>query len=111
MQTFANFRSNATLQFRVINSDALPGIPPSTAGFVPDMLNVVIPVSHDLGISGRKDYENIRAGLEVWAKVFGTGIGGTAVLMTAGYDYQYFYKIQKSMHMAHAAVRIGWGDL
>jgi hypothetical protein len=47
----------------------------------------------------------------VWAKVFGTGIGGTAVLMTAGYDYQYFYKIQKSMHMAHAALRIGWGDL
>jgi hypothetical protein len=110
-QTFANFRSNATLQFRVINPDALPGIPPSTAGFVPDMLNVVIPVSHDLGITGRKDYENIRAGLELWAKVFGTGIGGTAVLMTAGYDYQYFYKIQKSMHMAHAALRIGWGDL
>jgi hypothetical protein len=110
-QTFANFRTNAALQIRIINPDALPGIPPSTAGFVPDMLNVVFPVSHDLGLTGRKDYENIRGGVELWAKVFGTGIGGTAVLATVGYDYQYFYRIQRSMHMAHAALRIGWGDL
>ncbi len=54
---------------------------------------------------------NVRAGLELWFKVFGTGIGGTAVLMTTGYDYQFFYRIQKSMHMAHASLRIGWGDL
>jgi hypothetical protein len=110
-QTFANFRTNAVVQVRVINPDAIPGIPPSTLGFMPDMLNVVIPVSHDLGLTGRKDYENFRGGIELWLKLFGTGIGGTAVLMTAGYDYQLFYRIHKSMHMAHAALRIGWGDL
>jgi hypothetical protein len=110
-QTSANLRTNAVVQIRVINPDAIPGIPTSTLGFVPDMLNVVIPISHDLGLTGRKDYENIRGGIELWFKVFGTGIGGTAVLMTAGYDCQYFYRIHKTLNMAHAALRIGWGDL
>jgi len=110
-QTFANFRTTAVVQLRVINPDALPGLPPSTLGFMPDMINVVIPISHDLGVTGRKDYENIRGGVEMWFKFFGTGIGGTAFLMTAGYDYQFFYRITKSMHMAHVALRMGWGDL
>jgi hypothetical protein len=110
-QTFANFRTNAVIQMRVINPDALPGIPPSTAGFVPDMLNIVVPISHDQGVTGRKDYENFRGGVELWGKVFGTGIGGTAVLATVGYDWQYFYNIKRSMHMVHAALRVGWGDL
>jgi hypothetical protein len=110
-QSASSYRTTLVLQRRIIDPDAMPGVPAPSLGFVPDMLNLVFPITHDLAVSGRRDYENFRAGTEVWLKLFGTGIGGTAVLMTLGYDYQYFYRIVKSVHMAHAHLRVGWGDL
>jgi hypothetical protein len=110
-QASSNYRTSLIVQHRIINPDAMPGVQGSTAGFAADMLNLVIPISHDLGLTGRKDYENVRGGVELWFKLFGTGIGGTAFLLTTGYDYQYYYRISKGFHMAHAAIRMGWGDL
>ena len=63
------------------------------------------------GALGAQGLRELSGGREGWLKLFGTGIGGTALLMTVGYDYQYFYRIVKSVHMAHASLRIGWGDL
>ena len=42
---------------------------------------------------------------------FGLGFGGPAFLVTAGYDYQYFYRIPKHMHNVSVTLRIGWRDL
>jgi hypothetical protein len=110
-QTFSSFRSTVVLQRRLVNPDVTPGLPSSAFGFAPDMLNLVVPVSHEFAVTGPSHYENIRAGAELWWKVFGTGVWGTTVLFTVGYDYQYFYQITKALHMAHASVRVGWGDL
>ena len=104
-QEFANFRTSAYVAYRIVNPDALPGVAAL------DMLNLVFPITHDLGITGRKDYENIRAGAQIWMKLFGTPLLGPPFLITAGYDYQYFYQIQKSMHLFQVNLRMGWGEL
>jgi hypothetical protein len=44
-------------------------------------------------------------------KLFGTGVGGAAVLITVGYDFQYFHRLGKGLHLGQAALRLGWGRL
>lgn len=109
-QRFGGFRTNLTPQFRIINPDAIPAL---KWGF--DSLMLVLPLSHDLGLKGAKDYENIRAGVELWGRAF-SPVLGTAFLTTAGYTYQNFYNINdgrnpKGMHLFMLNVRMGWGDL
>jgi hypothetical protein len=109
--TFSSFRTSALLQYRVRSADTFPGVPPSHAGFASDMLHLVFPVSWDLKVTGRNDYENVRGGAQLWTKIFGTGLGGATFLVTAGYEAQYFYRIQKTIHTGQLAIRLGWGDL
>src|SRR5690349_18098532 len=103
----ASFRTTAIVQRRIINPDAIPGISGSVVDA--DMINLVVPVSWDKGLSGTacydavttdpitglahhafnspyttaancyKTYENIRAGVEVWSKFFGVGHAGPAL--------------------------------
>lgn len=103
---WAGLRTNLTPQLRIINPDAIPML---GSGF--DSLMLVFPVSHDLGLKGRKDYENIRGGVEAWAKMFVFPVFGPAFLATAGYSYEYFYNIKKGLHIFQANLRLGWGDL
>jgi hypothetical protein len=100
----------------------MPHVQSSSLGFAPDMLNLVIPLSWDVSLDGPanynpddtedhgNDYANVRGGVELWYKMYGTGLFGSAFLFTVGYEMQYFYNIVKTMHMAHANVRLGWGD-
>jgi hypothetical protein len=62
-------------------------------------------------VQGGNDYENVRAGLQIWTKIIGEGFWGTTFLVTAGGDYQYFYHLHKGFPMFQAALRMGWGDL
>ena len=104
-------RGSLITQVRIVDQEAIPGVPPSFLGFGLDMLNLVFPIHVDRGISGRRDFENVRLGSELWMKLFGTGLGGAAVLVTLGYDFQYFHRIGKGMHLGQAALRLGWGRL
>ncbi len=77
---------------------------------------LVFPISHDLGLKeASKDYQNIRAGVEMWGRIF-SPVLGPAFLATAGYTYQDFYHINnganpKGMHLFMLNLRMGWGDL
>jgi hypothetical protein len=122
-----SFRTTAIIQRRIINPDAIPGI--NGKFIAPDMMNLVVPISWDKGLSGTncqqpysapwaitytssadcyKMFENFRVGAEIWTKFFGTGFGGPAFLTTIGYDYQYFYTIKKAFHQVHLDLRMGW---
>ena len=70
-----------------------------------------LPIFWDKTVTGANDYENVRGGVQIWTKLIGEGIGGTTFLVTAGVDYQYFYRIQKGLVMGQVAIRMGWGDL
>jgi hypothetical protein len=108
-QEFSSARALAVIQYRIINQDAYPATDPGA--FVSDMLNLVIPITYDRKLTGLSYYENVRAGAELWWKFAGNGIGGTTFLVTAGYGAQLFYNIDKWIHNARLAVRMGWGDL
>ena len=107
-QANAQYRTTLLLARRLIDEDTVPGVPQAHAGLAPASLVLVIPVSHDVALVGPSDYEDIRVGGELWAKLIGTGFGGTTLLLTGGYDYQYFYRQTKSMQLAHLDVRVGW---
>lgn len=110
-QNFASARGTAIYQYRLLDPDRTPGIGDSALGFAPDMLNLVIPVHWEAAVEGPTDYENVRGGAELWFKFFQQGIGGTAFLLTVGYDAQYSYNLGKTMHLFNAGLRMGWGDL
>ena len=104
-------RSTFVLAAQIVNPDAVPGVPKEVGPFASDTLNLVFPVSYDHALAGVDYFENFRVGSQVWWKVFATGIWGTTFLTTVGYDYQYFFRVNKHMHNVSATVRMGWGDL
>jgi hypothetical protein len=108
---FSSARAHLRPEIRLIDAEAIPGVPPSRLGFGVDMITLVFPIQIDRALSGRSDYQNVRAGTELWLKLLGTGIGGPGVLITLGYDFQYFTTLGKPLHLAHAALRLGWGEL
>ena len=108
---FGSVRASLLTQVRLVDQEAIPGLPPSFAGLGLDMLNLVFPIHVDRAVSGRNDFENVRVGSELWMKLFGTGLGGAALLVTVGYDFQYFHRIGKGLHLGQAALRLGWGRL
>ncbi len=107
-QRHSQYRTSVSLLRRLIDEDVTPGLPTSWLGLAPASLVLVVPVSHDLGLQGSNAFENVRAGAELWLKLIATGLGGTTFLVTAGYDYQYFYRQTRAMNMAHLAIRMGW---
>ncbi len=109
-QSFSSLRTNALLERRLVDPEARPGLSDARALSL-EMLNVVVPLQWEKALSGPADFENVRGGVELWAKVFGFSSGGTPVLVTFGYDAQYFYNMSKVMHLGHVALRLGWGDL
>ncbi len=106
-----SLRSQITVTRLLVNPDETPGVPQSVGPFASDSLNWVFPLSWDKTIQGVDYYENLRIGTQLWWKVYGTGVWGATVLATVGYDYQYFYNIDKHMHNAGLTLRLGWGDL
>jgi hypothetical protein len=107
-QSTSQYRTTVAVARRLIDEDITPGLPKSYLGFAPASLVLVVPVTHDLAVKGSSDFANVRAGAELWLKVIGTGLGGASFLITAGYDYQYFYNQSRAMHMGHLAIRLGW---
>jgi hypothetical protein len=110
-QSHSFYRSTFVVQQRVRSYDTFPGVPPRSGGFASDTFVLVFPFFWDKNLTGPNDYENVRGGAQIWTKIYALGLGGTAFLATVGYDAQYFYRINKMMHMGQIAIRMGWGDL
>ncbi|MEP7050255.1 MAG: hypothetical protein ABJB12_07885 [Pseudomonadota bacterium] len=106
-------RSALTITRRLTNPDETPGVPSSWGPFGNGSLNWVFPLSFDKVLSGYDQLENVRAGTALWWKVFGTGLGGSTLLVTAGYDYGYFYHLGNAGHRHNVGItlRLGWRDL
>jgi hypothetical protein len=107
-QSNAQVRTTLVLLRRLIDEDAQPGLPSETLGVQPSMLNAVLTVRHDTRLRGLFAFQNVRVGLELWAKAFIPTLWGTAFLMSAGYENQYFYSIRKDLHIFHLDLRMGW---
>lgn len=107
-QNFSGIRASTAITALIVDQEAKPLV--SNAPVDLDMLNLVVPLQWDKTLEGANDYENLRGGLALWAKIFGPKTLGTPLLISGGYDVQYFYNINKISHLWRAGVRLGWGD-
>jgi len=107
-QNFSGLRASSSFTASIVDQDARPNMQDSILEV--DMLNLVVPLQWDTSFQGADDYDNVRGGLAVWTKFFGSKTLGTPLLFNAGYDMQYFYNLGKVSHLWRAALRLGWGD-
>jgi hypothetical protein len=107
----ASLRSSLTVAYHLAHPDVTPGVPEAVGPFASDAVSLAFPISWDQAVNGPATYENVRAGAQLWFKVFGTSVWGATVLSTLSYEYQYFYQFGKHIHNLGATARLGWGDL
>jgi hypothetical protein len=98
-------RTTIVLLHRIIDGDATPGLPEAGR---PAFLNLVLPLRHDLALDGLPDFESVRAGAELWTRFIPTWLRGPSLLVSAGYAFQYFYRLDKGLHVVRADVGLGW---
>jgi len=78
----AQWRTTFVPLFRIIDGDAMPGMP---HGEAPVFLNLVFPLRQDIATQGPHDYDNVRAGVELWTRVVAPHLRGTSFLISGGY--------------------------
>jgi hypothetical protein len=106
-QTIRQWRPTFIGLYRLVDEEAIPAVPKSPlAG-----LNLVIPVRADFAYQGTDKFDNLRGGAELWSKLVSTELRGTSFLVTAGYEAQWFHRLQKVIHMGRLELRMGWGML
>lgn len=101
----AQLRTTLVPLFRIIDGDAIPGLP---EGGSPAFMNLVFPVRWDVATQGPRDFENVRAGVELWTRYIATWLRGASFLVSGGYAFQYFYELDKGLHVARVDVGMGW---
>jgi hypothetical protein len=101
----AQWRTTFVPLFRIIDGDAMPGMP---HGEAPVFLNLVFPLRQDIATQGPHDYDNVRAGVELWTRVVAPHLRGTSFLISGGYALQDFYNIGKPLNTARIDVAMGW---
>jgi hypothetical protein len=106
-QTVRQVRPTLIGLYRIVDDEAIPDVPKSPlAG-----LNLVVPIRADFATRGTDAFENVRGGVELWGKLVTTGMRGTHVLVTLGYEAQLFYRVDKLVHIGRLELRMGWGTL
>ncbi len=103
-QQNSQWRSSLAVQRRLIDEEANPSLPKGPLA----AMSLAIPIRHDFALTGLKEYENVRVGVELWTKFFSDRARGTSFLVNVGVDYQYFYNIEKSLVSARIEARMGW---
>jgi hypothetical protein len=101
----AQFRTSIIPLVRIVDHVATPGMP---AEGTPAFVNLVLPLRWDVATQGTHDFENFRAGAELWTRFIFPSLRGTSFLLSGGYSFQYFYQLDKGLHMARVDLGMGW---
>jgi hypothetical protein len=65
-------------------------------------------IRNDRALEGPKDFESLRATLDLWGKFLGLNVRGTTFLLNGSVSYQYFYHLDKGYVLGQVGVRMGW---
>jgi hypothetical protein len=101
----AQWRTTLVPLFRIIDGDAMPGMP---HGDAPVFLNLVFPMRQDIATQGPHDYDNVRIGAELWTRIVSPHLRGTSFLISGGYAFQDFYNLGKPLQTGRIDVGMGW---
>lgn len=94
----SQYRTNVTMLYRIKDEEE------TKKSFV----HLVIPFRHDIAINGPEDFENFKVGIGLNTKIISTEIRRTTFLVSARYDYQRFYKLDKNVNLFSFNVSMGF---
>jgi hypothetical protein len=97
-------RGTFRIMKRLVDEDITPGIPKK----VLTSLNMNVVVRNDRALIGPKDFESVRATVDLWAKFLALNVRGTSFLVNASVSYQYFYHLDKGYVLGQLSARMGW---
>lgn len=103
-QSSSQWRTGLSITRRLIDEEANPALPTGPLS----ALQLAIPLRHDAAVTGLREFENVRGGVELWGKLLSRLLRGPSLLVNVGADYQYFYNINKGLVSARVEARLGW---
>jgi hypothetical protein len=98
----SQYRTNATVLFRIFDEEK------RLEKGNPAFLHLVIPIKHDVAIDGLEAFENFKAGISLNTKFFTRGSRRTSFLASLSYDFQRFYRFNKSQSLFGLSISAGF---
>jgi hypothetical protein len=104
----SQYRTNLTFLWRIKDEEKEPGLPERLRWVNPAFIHLAVPFKHDVAIKGLDKFENYNLGIALHAKFFRTGSRRTTFLMSAGYNYQRYYKLNTNLNLLSFRVSMGF---
>jgi hypothetical protein len=104
----SQYRTNFNFLWRIKDDEKEPGLPEKLHWLNPAFIHLAIPFKHDVAIRGLDKFENYNIGIALNAKFFRTGSRRTTFLMSGGYQYQRFYKLDRSLNLLSFNLSMGF---
>lgn len=104
----SQYRTNVNFLWRIKDEEKEPGLPEKLRWLNPAFIHLAVPFKHDVAIRGLDKFENYNIGIALNTKFFRTGSQRTTFLMSAGYQYQRFYKLNRSLNLLSFDVSMGF---
>lgn len=107
-QDNSQFRTNVALLYRIVDEERSHEMDTTRGMLHLAFLHLVVPVKHDLAITGPDTFENFRIGIELSSKVFTVGKRRTTFLLSARYDYQRFFNLNLRRNLLGFSLGMGF---
>lgn len=105
-QSNSQYRTNVTLLYRLRDEEKHPGL--SDARVQPAFLHLVFPFRYDNATEGPDEFENLRVGVELAAKLFTTGKRGASIFLSGGYTFQRFFNVDQDLNLFRLSIGMGF---
>lgn len=106
-QSNSQYRTNFTTLIRLVDEERKGGIPQTQSHIHLAFVHLVIPVRHDMALSGPNSFENYKIGSELDSKFF-TYSRWITVLASLRYDYQNFYHLNRNANCFTVNLSLGF---
>jgi hypothetical protein len=118
----SQYRTDINVRWRILDEETTPGIPSrKILGLRPAFLHLVVPFKQDVALEGPNAFANFKLGVGLSAKLFRTAFRepsleagashrftGTTFLLGLRYDYQRFYRLDKSLNLLSLDLSMGF---
>jgi hypothetical protein len=104
----SQYRTNFTFLWRIKDEEKQPGLPEKLRWLNPAFIHLTVPFKHDVAIRGLNKFENYDIGIALNAKFFRTGSQRTTFLMSAGYHYQRYHRLNKNLNLLSFNISMGF---
>jgi hypothetical protein len=106
-QRNTQYRTNASILFRIVDEEKNAGIKEKTQGLHLAFLHAVVPYRYDVTRVGPSDFENRKIGIGLDSKFFAYS-RWTTLLFSVRYDRQRFFNLNRNMDAVSGSLSLGF---